>query len=137
MTRRAAPSSPFQVARRERPAFTFIEILATMTLLAIVLPPTMEGISLSLSTAGAAKKRAEAASLAHSKLFELVAQGQWQHENLSGDFGPDWTGYRWTATASDWDGAVLRQLSVTVTWRRGGTDRSITLTTLVYTGEQL
>jgi hypothetical protein len=53
---------------------------------------------------------------------------------MSGDFGSDWPEYRWTANVSEWDGATLRQLSVTVSWKQAGMERGVTLTTLVYMG---
>jgi len=117
-------------------AFTFIEILATMALLAIVLPAVMTGISLCLSTAGLAKQQAQASSLGHSKLMELVAGGQWQQTSLAGDFGDQWPDYRWAAQVSNWDGTVLRELDLTVSWRHQGKDRNVMLSTLVYTGAQ-
>ena len=116
-----------------RHAFTFIEILATMALLSIVLPAVMNGISLCLSTADFASRQAKASSLGYSKLMELVALEQWQQANLSGDFRPEQPDYRWTAQVSDWDG-TLRQMDVTVLWRQAGQQRSVELSTLVDTG---
>jgi len=114
-----------------------VEILATLTLVAIVLPSVMQGISLSLATAERARRQVQAASLAHGKLSELVATGQLQHAFLSGDFGTDWPDYRWEARLGDWDNPALRQLDVTVSWRQPGGDRGVTMTTLVYPGGSL
>ena len=44
--------------------FTLLEILATFVLIAIILPVTMEGISLSTRMAGQSKRKIEAAVLA-------------------------------------------------------------------------
>ena len=114
--------------------FTLIEILATMTLLAIVLPTAMNGISLCLATAEQARSRAEAAELAQAKLAELVAGQQWQHASLSGDFGADWPDYRWTAQVTGWEGTILQQVEVTVSWKHRGRECAVTLATLAYTG---
>lgn len=122
------------IGRRRRRAFTFVEILATMALLAIVLPAVMGGISLCLSTASLARRQAEASALCQGKLMELVAEGQWQHAEAGGDFGPEWPDYRWTAKVTDWDGELVRQLDVTVLWRHRYAERGVTLSTLVYTG---
>lgn len=122
------------IARKSRSGFTFIEILATLTLLAVVLPAVMSGISLSLSASGLARQQAEAARLAQSKLVEMSASGQLQHAELSGDFGLDWPEYRWKANVYDWDGSTLQQLDLTVGWRHRGRDREVTLSTLVYSG---
>jgi hypothetical protein len=119
-----------------RRAFTFVEILATMAFLGIVLPPAMNGLSLCMATAQSAKHQAQATSLCHGKVMELVALGQWQHDNQSGDFGTDWPEYRWTAQVTDFDGSTLKNMEVTVSWQSRGQDHTVTLSTLVYTGGQ-
>ena len=116
---------------RKREAFTIIEVLATLTLVAIVLPAVIEGISLCQATAGHAKDQTEAAWLAQSKLAELVASGDLR-SSLAEDFGPDWPEYRWEAEVNDWEDPRLTQLDVSVIWTRRGRQRSMTLTTLVY-----
>ena len=131
---RPAPAQPRQATAIRPEGFTLVEILATLTFAAILLPVVMQGISLCLGTAGQAKHEAEAAALAHGKLSEIVATGQYQQAVSSGDFGTDWPEYRWEARVGDWDGATVRQLDVTVSWRHLGKQRSVTMTTLVYIG---
>jgi prepilin-type N-terminal cleavage/methylation domain-containing protein len=122
----------------KRRGFTFIEVLATMSLLAIALPTVMEGVTLSLSAGGQAKQQAQASSLAFGKMNEIIAQGQWEQTNMSGDFGTDYPGFRWTAQVAEWDGSAVQQLDVTVSWRRSQEgrqkDRGVTISTLIYTG---
>lgn len=115
--------------------FTFIEVLATLVILSIALPAVMQGISGCLTVASSAKCQSEAAELAHDKLMELVADGQWQQGVLAGDFAPDMPLYQWKAQVLEFESGTLRQLDVTVTWRqKSGRDKSLTLSTLVYTG---
>ena len=121
--------------RRGGTAFTVIEVLATLTLAAIVLPPVVRGVVLSLATADHARGQSEAASLAQSKLAELVATGQLDDAELEGDFGEDGPDYRWSAELSDWEDTRLVELAVHVTWTRRGKQRDVTLSTLVYTGD--
>jgi type II secretion system protein I len=118
----------------KRRGFTFIEVLATMTLLAIALPTVMEGVTLSMAAGGQARQQAQASSLAYGKMTELVAQGQWEQTSTSGDFGTDYPDFRWTAQVEDWDGSALRQLDVTVLWRHRQKDQSVTVSTLVDSG---
>ena len=126
------------VRRRRSRGFTFVELLATVVLLAIVLPTVMGGISMCLSMAGAARQEAQASSLAYGKLMQLVAEGTWQQDaSLAGDFGTEQPGYRWTAEVSDWDSTVLKQIDVTVWWRHRNRDRSVVISTLAYTGGTL
>jgi len=115
-------------------AFTLIEVLAALTLVAIVLPVVVDGVSLSLATAGQARQQTEAASLAQSKLAELVATGQLHDSEIAGDFGPDWPEYRWSAWVDEWEDTRLAQLDVSVIWTRRGRERNVTLTTLIYEG---
>ena len=117
-------------------AFTLVEVLATLALVAIILPVAMEGISLATTMAGVAKQKMEAASLAETTLAELLATGAWQNGDLSGDFGPEQPQYHWIAEVRDWEATTLRRMDVHVQWTARGQERSVTLTTLVYTGNQ-
>jgi len=117
-----------------RGGFTLVEILATLVLVAIILPVAMSGISLALGVADQSRRQTEAASLAQTKMAEIIAAQQWQTASLAGDFAPDWPEYRWAAQVSDWQGTTVRQLDVEVLWNHGGTDQGVTLSTLVYTG---
>ena len=115
-------------------AFTIVEVLATLTLAAIVLPAVVHGLLLCLATAGYARQQARAASLAQSKLAELVATGESYDAEMAGDFGEDLSEYAWTAQISEWKDARLVQLDVSVIWTRHGREHNVTLSTLMYTG---
>ncbi|HUS48344.1 MAG TPA: hypothetical protein VM098_09495 [Phycisphaerae bacterium] len=115
-------------------AFTIIEVLATMTLASIVLPPVVQGVLLCLETAGHAKLQARAASLAQSKLDELVITGEFYDAEMTGDFGDDLPGFTWVAQTNEWEDPRLVQLDVSVVWTRRGQEHHVTLSTLVYTG---
>ncbi|MGD1278170.1 MAG: prepilin-type N-terminal cleavage/methylation domain-containing protein [Tepidisphaeraceae bacterium] len=121
---------------RRRRGFTLIEVLATLMLLAIVFPVMMQGITVAGSVADAARRRTEATGLAQSKLAEIVANGQWQQGNLSGDFGSDWPAYRWEATVQPWTldntSQSLQQIDLRVVWTARGRENSVTVTTLAY-----
>ena len=122
--------------------FTLIEVLATLTFIAILLPVVMKGITLASAAALDARRRAEATALAQNQLAEMIATGSWQMPTLSGDFAPDWPDYKWTAEIIDWQGswqpsvtgAALRQVQVRVTWTARGVEHSVALATLVYAG---
>lgn len=109
-------------------AFTLVEVLAAMVLLGIVLPIAMRGVSVALSAAQTARHTSLAASLAESKLNELVALGE--ITNGTGDFGTDWPGYSWktVATARDFN---TTEFAITVTWQQRGRERSLVVSTLV------
>jgi prepilin-type N-terminal cleavage/methylation domain-containing protein len=130
--RTSLANGQWAMGSRQCRGFTFIEILATIAFLAIVLPAVMGGISLSLAAAGMARQQAEASTLAHSKLMELVATGDWQQAEQAGDFSPDWPTYRWTLQVSDYSDGKMQQLDLSVLWDVRGQEHSVTLTTLVY-----
>jgi prepilin-type N-terminal cleavage/methylation domain-containing protein len=114
----------------KRRGFTLIEVLATMVLLAIVLPVAMRGVSVSLAAASSAQHRAEAASLGEAKLNSMVATGEWSNTAPSGDFGADWSGYQWTLQTQARDFNTT-EVMLTVTWTERGTQRSLPISTLV------
>ena len=117
-------------------AFTLVEVLATLMLVTIVLPTVMRGIFLATSTASSTVLRTEAASIAESKLSEIVAGGQWQNGNLTGDIQTDRTTYHWAVSVQVWpqDNTTqnLQQLDLQVTWPFRNQTDSLTLTTLAY-----
>jgi general secretion pathway protein I len=138
-------SSARNRTRSRRCGFTLVEVLAAMILLAIVLPAAMRGVTLASAAASKAQKRTAAAGLASSKLHELLATGQYESGNLSGDFsdyGPQYQPYRWEAQLSNWNQngfnaqdlqtQTLQQLDLRVTWRGREGDQSLTVSTLVY-----
>lgn len=123
--------------RVSRPGFTLPEVLATMLLLAIVLPVIMKGISLATSTGDQARRRTEASTLAQSKLDELLGTGSWAGGISQGDFGAEWPDYHWSDVVTDWTQgtqAGLEQLEVHVSWQGRGGEESVVVTTLVYNG---
>ncbi len=117
--------------------FTFVELLATIVLISIVMPVVMRTIGLCTQIAGQSRRQVEAVCLAKTKLTELTAAQDWQNGSNRGDFGTDWPGYEWTMTLATWaEDASVRQLDLTVSWRSVGRQRKITLSTLVYPQEQ-
>ena len=118
-------------------AFTLIEVLAALMLIAIALPAVMQAVTVSTSAGAVARRRTEAAGLAESKLAEIVATDQWQSvATLSGDFGTDWPDYKWQATIGPWSGDTtstsLQQIDLRVTWLSRGREDSLTVSTLAY-----
>ncbi len=128
-----ADTYPGGIAERShrRGGFTFIELLATVVLIGIIMPVAMHSIALCASLGGQARRQIEAASLAGTRLTELTASDDWKTSQKAGDFGDDWPGYRWTAEVSSWTDSTMSQLDLTVFWQARGKERSVTLSTLV------
>lgn len=121
-------------ASRHRRGFTLIEALAAVVFVAIVLPVVMQGFSVATAAGEVAKRRAEAATLAHSVLSELAVTKEWQTGNLAGDFGVDHPSYTWKADLQSWDSSTLIQLNVRVIWVSGGREEEVVMSTLVEQG---
>ena len=117
--------------RDNRRGFTLIEVLATLLLLGIVLPVAMRGVSMSLAAASRARNMAEAASLADTKLNELVATQMWSTSGDSGDFGEQFPGYTWSSQATPFDYGMT-QIDLRVSWVERGREAFLDVSTLVY-----
>ena len=113
-----------------RRGFTLIEVLATMVLLALVLPAVMRGATVALSAAASAKHRTEAATFAEAKLNELIATTRW-NASQTGDFSPQHPEYHWSVQSASRDYGVY-DVAVTVTWNESGAERKFVLATLAY-----
>jgi prepilin-type N-terminal cleavage/methylation domain-containing protein len=123
-------------SRNRSGGFTFIELLVTVVLIAIIMPVAMKSIGLCTRLAGQSRRQIEAASLARLKLTDLTVTGDWQNGNQRGDFGTDWPGYEWTTAVTNWTDASVRQIDLTVSWQSAGRQREVTLTTLMYPEEE-
>jgi prepilin-type N-terminal cleavage/methylation domain-containing protein len=132
-----SPRFPLPLSHAPVGGFTFVELLATMVLISIVMPVVMRTIGLCTQIAGQSRRQVEAVCLAKTKLTELTAAQDWQNGSNRGDFGTDWPGYEWSMTVANWtEDTIVRQLDLTVTWRSVGRQRKVILSTLVYPQEQ-
>lgn len=122
------------IAKR-RGGFTLAEVLATLVLLAIVIPVAMQGVSLSVRAASEARRRLVASSLAETMLNELVVTEAWTEGDQMGTF-EDQPGYRWNMQVADWEEMSILQVDVQVLWDSPAGERSVSLSTLVYAEEQ-
>lgn len=113
-----------------------MELLATVVLIAIIMPVAMQSIALCTRLGGNSRKQIEAASLASTKLTELITSGDWETGEKRGNFGSDWPGYEWSADVTNWTDSTLRQLDLTVSWTAQGRERSVVMSTLIYPEEQ-
>jgi prepilin-type N-terminal cleavage/methylation domain-containing protein len=120
--------------------FTLVEVLASMLLIAIVLPVVMQGITSAAGASSATRRRTEAAGLAESKLGEIVSTLQWQGGIMQGDFGPDWSDYHWQASTSAWaqdtSTSSLQEIDLRVFWKANNHEDSVTVSTLAYVRNQ-
>ena len=118
-----------------RAGFTFVEVLAAMLFLAIVVPAIVTALTLSNRASEMTDRGTTAGQLAENKLNEMLIGNAWQTaSNTGGDFGADLAGYRWQLTQEPWTGdtaAAMTQLKVEVFFQTQGSEHSVSLTTMV------
>ncbi len=119
---------PFSTRRN---AFTLIEVLATLVLVAIVLPAVMQGMSMSMGAAALARDTIEAVQLADAKLNEIIAMDQTLTGASAGDFGTDYPQYQWSVQSMQREQNLL-EIELTVTWPWRNDQRSVTVSTLLF-----
>ena len=123
-----------RTAERARHGFTMVEVLASLVLVAVILPVAMKGVSVAMGAADLARERVEAAGLAEAKLNETLADGSWQSGDQADDYGTERPGWGWALTVEDWSGTTIQQVEVAVTWTSRGRERSVAIATLAYAG---
>ncbi len=122
--------------RHARAGFTLVEVLASLALVAVIVPAAMAGVTLAMGLGETARQRTEAATLARGKLAELTATGQWQTAGTRGDFAEQWAAYSWEMETGDWEEPEVRQVTLTVRWTTRGRERELTLATIAYPGSE-
>jgi type II secretory pathway pseudopilin PulG len=115
-------------------AFTFVEILAAMVFLAILIPAILQGLTISTRAGLYAERGAVAAELAQNKLNELSLDDAWITSDMSGNFGADWPGMRWEADVSTWDLDSMERITVRAFYTVQGREDKVELSTLVSSG---
>lgn len=109
--------------------FTFVEVLAALVFLGILMPVVISALLLSSRAGVVAERTRNAIQLAENRLTELslaTATGE-----TRGDFGTPWPGYRWELTRAEWQsGSGMTELTMNVFFKVQGQEHSVRLATL-------
>lgn len=119
-------------SRGRRAGFTLAEVLVSLALVGVLLPTAMAGITLAMGLGDSARHRTEAATLARSKLDELLVTDEWQSSRTEGDFGEPWPGYTWELDVAAWEESTCSEVTLTVRWENRGREYTTSLSTLTY-----
>lgn len=128
----------FQVGRMgQKAGFTFVEVLAALLFLAVVVPTIVSALSLSTRASEVAERGGMAAQLAENKLNEMLLADAWQTAQATGgDCGVDFPNFRWQLTQTPWttdSASNMTELKVEVFYKVQGRERAATMNTLVNT----
>ena len=126
---------PTESSRRlgRRSAFTLIEVLAALLLMAIIIPVAMEGMSIASRVGMLGQRKAAAMRVAERMLNELMVETQTQQSSSSGTTVEGDTSYPWTMRVENWSEDAMQEMTVTVTFTVQGNNYEVSLTTLLPT----
>lgn len=111
--------------------FTFIEVLASLLFMAIVIPAVVSALTISNRAAIVAERTSVAVQLGQNHLSEIVIDDSWSSAEARGEFGQEWPGYRWELTQSASEVENMTELVLDVFFPAQGKEQSIRLSTLV------
>ena len=112
-------------------AFTLVEVLAALLLMAIIIPVAMEGMSVASRVGVLGQRKAAAMRVAERVLNELIVDGQIQQASASGMISEGDTNYPWTMRSQPWSEDAMQEMTVTVTFTLQGSNHEISASTLI------
>lgn len=128
--RRPTPSDPAERRASVR-AFTLVEVLASLLMMAIVIPVAMEGMSIASRAGILGQRKAAAMRVAERVLNELLVEGQTLQNSSSGTTVEGDTTYPWTMRVENWSEDAMSQMTVAVTFTVQGNPYEVAVTTLL------
>jgi len=126
--------------KTQRPkAFTFVEVIAALAVVAIALTGLLHMNLLSAKTADVAQATEQAVFLARSKMTEALCEESAQAAGRSGTTEINGSRFTWRTERTSVDVPQLRglrrgalqQLNVNVTWQQGNGHKHVQMTTYV------
>jgi type II secretory pathway pseudopilin PulG len=113
-----------------RLGFTFVEVLAAMVFLGILIPVVISALMVSNRAAVVAERSTIAMQLGENRLSELMLQDAWTTAESRGDFGQEWPGYRWELKRQDWQSGAMTELTLDIFFAVQGQEHDVRLSTL-------
>ena len=111
--------------------FTLVEVLASLLLMAIVIPVAMEGMSVASRVGILGQRKAAAMRVAERVLNELMVEQQTQQNSSTGSAVDGDTVYPWTMRVENWSEDAMQQMTVTVIFTVQGNNYEVSVTTLL------
>lgn len=117
-------------ASHRRFGFTLAEVLAALTLMAIVIPVAMEGMSIASRAGSLGQRKTVATRVAQRVLSELIATGQIVSSGQSGTASEDTQHFDWRMETEAWSVDALELVTVTVSFQLQGSPFEVSVSTL-------
>jgi prepilin-type N-terminal cleavage/methylation domain-containing protein len=125
-----APPLRTDLTRRSGRAFTLIEVLAALLLMAIVIPVAMQGMSIASRAGLLGQRKAAAMRVAERMINELIVTGEMNQTTTSGTLVDGDTTYPWSMQTEPWTEDTMTQMTVKVTFSIQGNDYEVSASTL-------
>lgn len=113
-----------------RAAFTLVEVLAALLFMAIVIPVTMQGVSVASRAGNLGQRKAEAIRVAERVLDEMIVTGDANSSGSNGTITQGDTSFAWTMTSAGWTEDAMTMVTVKVTFTVQGDNFEVSLSTL-------
>ena len=120
--------------RARRNGFTFVEVLAALAFLGILIPVIVSALTLANRASVVAERTSKALQLAENRLNEIIASNTWSGGETRGDFGDLYPGYRWEMIQRGWEAGPMTELTLEVSFEVQGKPHEVQLSTLVNEG---
>jgi len=112
-------------------AFTLVEVLAALLMMAIIIPVAIEGMSVASRVGMLGQRKAAAMRVAERVLNELLVETQIQQASSSGTAYEGDTAYPWVMRVENWSEDAMQQMTVTVSFPLQGAVHEISVATLL------
>jgi type II secretory pathway pseudopilin PulG len=116
---------------RRRAAFTLVEVLASLLMMAIIIPVAIEGMSVASRVGMLGQRKAAAMRVAERVLNELLVETQIQQASSSGTAYEGDTSYPWVMRTENWPEDAMQQMTVTVSFSVQGALHEVSVATLM------
>jgi type II secretory pathway pseudopilin PulG len=112
-------------------AFTLVEVLAALLLMAIIIPVTMQGMSVASRIGVLGLRKAVAMRIAERVLNQIIVEGETAQASSSGNIVEGDTTYPWAMRTEPWPEDPMTLLTVSVTFSVQGNNYDVSASTLL------
>lgn len=119
-----------QPGAKTRAGFTLVEVLAALVFMAIIIPVTLQAISVASRAGTVGERKAAAARIAERVLNDLMVTGGLQQTSQTGKADEGTRQYKWTMRTEPWSEDAMSIVTVTVNYEVQGREYGVTVSTL-------